>query len=69
MPSPVRLLNVILPFAAAAAATSYDYVIIGGGATGLSLGVRLSEDPTKTVVVLEAGARYVYISVVFLRAF
>ncbi|KAJ7924701.1 GMC oxidoreductase-domain-containing protein [Mycena leptocephala] len=56
MPSPVRLLNVILPFAAAAAATSYDYVIVGGGATGLSLGVRLSEDPTKTVVVLEAGA-------------
>jgi hypothetical protein len=68
MPSPARLLNVILPFAAAAAAT-YNYVIVGGGATGLSLGVRLSEDPTKTVVVLEAGARYGHISVVFLRAF
>jgi choline dehydrogenase-like flavoprotein len=69
MPSPARLLNVILPFAAAAAATTYNYVIVGGGATGLSLGVRLSEDPTKTVVVLEAGARYGHISVVFLRAF
>jgi hypothetical protein len=67
MSSPARLLlNVILTFAAAAAATTYDYVIVGGGATGLSLGVRLSEDSTKAVVVLEAGARYVYICVVFL---
>ncbi|KAF9466969.1 GMC oxidoreductase-domain-containing protein, partial [Collybia nuda] len=32
-----------------------DYVIAGGGATGLPLAVRLSEDPSKTVVVLEAG--------------
>ncbi|KAF8157487.1 hypothetical protein K438DRAFT_1621136, partial [Mycena galopus ATCC 62051] len=37
------------------ATSAYDYVIIGGGATGLSLAVRLSEDPTRTVVVLEAG--------------
>ena len=58
MLSPGRLLlNIISPFAAAAAATTYDYVIVGGGATGLSLAVRLSEDPTKTVVVLEAGNR------------
>ncbi|KAJ7087089.1 hypothetical protein C8R44DRAFT_893257 [Mycena epipterygia] len=50
------LLRPILIFAAgAAASTTYDYVIVGGGATGLSLGVRLSEDPSKTVVVLEAG--------------
>ncbi|KAJ6485382.1 hypothetical protein C8R47DRAFT_537787 [Mycena vitilis] len=57
MPSPARLLEIILPFAVAiqAGATTYDYVIVGGGATGLSLAVRLSEDPTKTVVVLEAG--------------
>ncbi|KAJ7609555.1 hypothetical protein DFH06DRAFT_1246833 [Mycena polygramma] len=56
MPSVARLLNIILPFAVAIhATTTYDYVIVGGGATGLSLAVRLSEDPTKTVVVLEAG--------------
>ncbi|KAJ6522733.1 hypothetical protein B0H19DRAFT_1202486 [Mycena capillaripes] len=59
MPIPARLLllTTILPFAATAATppTTYDYVIIGGGATGLPLAVRLSEDPTKTVVVLEAG--------------
>ncbi|KAJ7114555.1 hypothetical protein C8R43DRAFT_1156578, partial [Mycena crocata] len=35
---------------------TYDYVVVGGGATGLSLAVRLSEDPSKSVVVLEAGA-------------
>ncbi|KAJ7257541.1 hypothetical protein B0H12DRAFT_1232574 [Mycena haematopus] len=56
MPSPARyLLNVLWLFTAAAATSSYDYVIVGGGATGLSLAVRLSEDPTRTVVVLEAG--------------
>jgi choline dehydrogenase-like flavoprotein len=51
------LLRTVVFFAAGAAATTYDYVIVGGGATGLSLAVRLSEDPTKSVVVLEAGAR------------
>lgn len=37
------------------AATTFDYVIVGGGATGLALAVRLSEDPLKSVMVLEAG--------------
>jgi choline dehydrogenase len=52
------LLGAIFPFAGAAATNVYDYVIVGGGATGLSLAVRLSEDPNRTVVVLEAGNRY-----------
>ncbi|KLO15577.1 alcohol oxidase [Schizopora paradoxa] len=34
---------------------TFDYVIIGGGTSGLALAARLSEDPATTVLVLEAG--------------
>lgn len=34
---------------------TYDYVILGGGTSGLVLANRLSEDPTVTVAVIEAG--------------
>jgi choline dehydrogenase-like flavoprotein len=37
------------------ASTEFDYVIIGGGAAGLVLAGRLSEDKDVTVGVLEAG--------------
>ncbi|KAH7409466.1 alcohol oxidase [Cadophora sp. MPI-SDFR-AT-0126] len=35
--------------------TSYDYVIIGGGTSGLTVANRLSEDSSKTVLVVEYG--------------
>lgn len=37
------------------AGKTFDYVVVGGGTAGLALAVRLSEDPTLSVLVLEAG--------------
>lgn len=34
---------------------AFDYVIVGGGAAGLALAARLTEDSSKTVAVIEAG--------------
>ncbi|KAK1232535.1 hypothetical protein PQX77_004328 [Marasmius sp. AFHP31] len=36
-------------------ADSYDYVIVGGGQSGLALAARLTEDSSTTVLVIEAG--------------
>lgn len=39
-----------------AANNTYDYIIVGGGLTGLTVASRLSQDPRTTILVIETGS-------------
>ena len=38
-----------------AAYQTYDYVVVGGGLTGITVAARLAEDPNNQILVIETG--------------
>ena len=38
-----------------AASKTFDYVVVGGGLTGITVAARLAEDPAVSVLIIEAG--------------
>lgn len=60
-PAPLNGHNPVLPdfLSALRSNNTFDYVIIGAGTAGMVLAARLSEDPTVTVAVIEAGVDYI----------
>lgn len=47
--------NIVTSDPAKANGKTFDYIVVGGGLTGLTVAARLSENTAVTVLVIEAG--------------
>jgi hypothetical protein len=55
-PSLVNRASGVTTDPATANGQTFDYIVVGGGLTGITVAARLAEDPTVTVLVVEVGA-------------
>ncbi|KAH8119486.1 alcohol oxidase [Phellopilus nigrolimitatus] len=51
----MELSGLLVAICLALRSVAYDYVVVGGGTAGLTVASRLTDDPSITVVVIEAG--------------
>ena len=55
MPSPNQQASVVTSDPSAVNGQTFDYIIVGGGLSGLIVAGRLTKDPSTTILVVEAG--------------
>lgn len=55
-PSLLKRASGVTTNAATANGQTFDYIVVGGGLSGITVAARLAEDPTVTVLVVEVGA-------------